>query len=184
MVNAELHHVASILRQGGIIAYPTEAVFGLGCDPFNKTAVNRILQLKNRDVAKGLILIAAAWEQLKPLVTDVPAAKLAAALATWPGPHTWLFPANAKVPAWIKGEHTSVALRVTQHPIAKAICEIFGGPIVSTSANIAHFSPAKTAAEVLAQFPHGIDYIISGEVGSLSNPTPIRDVMTGEIVRI
>lgn len=175
--------VTKILKQGGIIAYPTEAVFGLGCNPFNQTAVNKLLQLKQRDVAKGLILIASSWEQVKSLVTEIPEKNLTAVLASWPGPHTWLFPANEKVPYWIKGEHSSVALRITAHPIAKAICAAFGGPVVSTSANVANLQPAKTAEEVLTQFPQGIDYIVPGDVGSLLNPTPIRDALTSKILR-
>lgn len=176
-------HIAQILHQGGIIAYPTEAVFGLGCDPFNEAAVLRLLKLKQREVNKGLILIAANYAQIAPLIAAVPKEILQKVRATWPGPHTWLLPASEKVPAWIKGEHASVALRVSAHKIVKAICEAFGGPLVSTSANVAANSPARTGKEVLQQFPHGIDLIVAGRVGALKNPTPIRDALSGEAVR-
>lgn len=175
--------VINILKRGGIIAYPTEAVFGLGCDPDNEAAVLKLLRLKQRDVTKGLILIASSWEQIQPLVATVAPQVLAKVLATWPGPYTWLLPASNQVPVWIKGEHASVALRVTAHPVAKAICEAYGKPIVSTSANLAALPPARTTNEVQQQFPSGIDLIVPGNVGPLQEPTPIRDALTGAIIR-
>ncbi len=173
----------AVLKQGGIIAYPTEAVFGLGCDPFNKNAVLRILEIKNRSADKGLILIAANWQHLENLVQPLDSNILQKAFAAWPGPITWVFPASNIVPAWIRGAYDSVALRITNHPIAKKICENYGGPIVSTSANIEGSPPARTVTEVLEYFPNKIDYIVPGEVGDLKQPTKIYDVLTGKILR-
>jgi L-threonylcarbamoyladenylate synthase len=174
---------AEVLKNGGVIAYPTEAVFGLGCDPFNEQAVQKILQLKQRSMDKGLILIAANWEQVKNLVLQIDKDLLTKVLATWPGPNTWVFPASKQCPKWVTGKFNSVALRITAHPIAKTICEEFGGPIVSTSANIEGSSPARTKQEVEKQFPQGIDLFVPGEIGNQTAPTLIRDVLTNKIIR-
>lgn len=178
-----LIEAVAILKQGGVIAYPTEAVFGLGCDPFNPDAVERLLAIKQRPVEKGLILIAANWQQVAALTAPLTAAQLQPVFATWPGPITWVFPAAAKVPAWLRGEHTSIALRVTAHPLAHALCEAFDGPLVSTSANLSGQSPARTSDEARAQLDHSIDLILEGAVGQRANPTQIRDVLTGQILR-
>ena len=133
----QIDFAVKCLKQGKVIAYPTEAVYGLGCDPDNVDAVSRILQIKHRALDKGFILIASSWEQIQPLVMYLTPDLLTRVFATWPGPITWLFPASKQVPAWIRGNHDSVAVRVTAHPIARALCEQFGGPLISTSCNIA-----------------------------------------------
>src|SRR5260221_11728463 len=97
----QTQRAAQIMQEGGIIAYPTEAVFGLGCDPLNEPAVMRVLRLKNRSPDKGVILIASSWQQLEPLVQHLPPDKLKKVLDTWPGPVTWVFPAADIVPIWI-----------------------------------------------------------------------------------
>jgi len=171
------------LKQGGVIAYPTEAVFGLGCDPFNPQAVQRILHIKNRSKEKGLILIASCWEAVSDLVELPSQTLLEKALKTWPGPVTWVFPASKKVPGWLCMLNRSIALRITAHPIAAEICEMFGGPIVSSSANLSGKNPAKTAEEVKQMFEGKIDFIVDGKVGGLEKPTPIFDVITGDKLR-
>lgn len=171
------------LKKGGIIAYPTEAVFGLGCDPTNFTAVSRLLQLKDRSIDKGLILLASSWRQVKPYIEPLPEGILQKIFATWPGPVTWLLPANAKVPGWIRGEHASVAVRVTSHPLARMLCRFYGKPIVSTSANIASQQPLRCADEIQPLFSGKIDYVLSGAVGNLEKPTEIRDAMTDAVIR-
>ena len=178
-----VNEAVKVLKRGGIIAYPTEAVFGLGCDPFNKNSVLRLLKLKQRSIDNGLILIAAKWQHIENLVQPLEDNILQKAFATWPGPITWVFPATKIVPSWIRGAHNSVALRITHHPIAKAICETYGGPIVSTSANIEGQPPARTTNEVLQYFPHELDYIVPGKVGNLKQPTKIYDILTGKILR-
>lgn len=171
------------IRQGGIIAYPTEAVFGLGCDPFDEKAVQKILRLKHRSVAKGLILISSEWKQIGHLITPLTDELLNKVQQTWPGSITWVFPASSIVPPWITGDHKSVALRITAHPIAKALCDAYGGAIVSTSANIEGKKPARCMEEVKNYFPIGIDFIINDKVGDLEQPTIMRDAITGKILR-
>lgn len=183
MTNSELHRAIEALQRGGIIAYPTEAVFGLGCDPHNSAAVMRLLSLKQRPVEKGLILIASDIDQLRAYLAPVDASVWQRAMATWPGPVTWVFPARKTVPVALRGEHTTLAVRVTAHPLARMLCEAFDGALISSSANIAGQPPARNAAEVRAQFPKGIDYILDGEVNTQAKPSEIRDAQSGKILR-
>lgn len=173
----------SYLKQGKIIAYPTEAVYGIGCDPFNEAAVNKIKRLKSRKPNQGFILIASDWSQISNLCDNIAEDKMLEVKKSWPGPNTWVFPASQNAPSWICSNNT-IALRVTDHPLAKKLCEEFGSPIVSTSANPSSLTPAKTAEEVNNYFNDEIDYIVEGEVGSLQKPTQIKNVLTGEFYRI
>jgi L-threonylcarbamoyladenylate synthase len=179
MHSRELQAAARILKRGGVVAYATEYCFGLGCDPFNRDAVLKLLRLKRRPVAKGLILLAADTEQLDPFVPEIPPA----VAATWPGPHTWLLPPRPGVPGWIQGRHPCVAARVTAHPQATALCRAAGMAIVSTSANRAGEAPARHYREILRRFGHTVDYVLPGFVGRAPAPTPIHDAVTGRLIR-
>ena len=177
-----LHLAARVLREGGVIAYPTEAVFGLGCDPLNRDAVMRLLAIKRRPVEKGLILIASTFDQLLPFVV-LPRPDLQQQLdASWPGPVTWLLPARPDTPRWLRGTHASLAVRVTAHPGAAALCNAFGGPIVSTSANILGRPPARTPLQVRLRCP-GVDLVVNGPTGGLRRPTEIGDAVSGARIR-
>ena len=136
---------ATTLHRGGVIAYPTEAVWGLGCDPSNEAAVARLLALKQRPVDKGLILVAGTLEQFHGLLDwdALPTDRSEAVFASWPGPHTWIVPTSGRVPHWITGAHDGVAVRVSAHPQVVALCDAFGGPLVSTSAV---FRPSRPAS--------------------------------------
>ena len=179
----KLREAHRCFRRGGIIAYPTEAVFGLGCDPLDALAVHRLLELKQRSVEKGLILIAADFAQLRPFVSELNAGKMERVFESWPGPVTWLLPAPPTLPYWLSGEHETLAVRVTAHPVAAALCRICNSPLVSTSANIAGHPPAKNAMDIRRYFNGNIDCILNGPVGSGMKPTPIRDARTGEVTR-
>lgn len=179
-----LQRAVSVLRCGGVIAYPTEAVWGLGCDPHNEEAVTRLLALKQRDWRKGVILIAADVEQLAPYLRGLPEEKRAVLRASWPGPNTWLVPDNGAAPAWITGGRSTLAVRVTAHPLAAALCRQFGGALVSTSANRAGKKPARSLFDVRCGFGDTLDAVLPGTLGGLQKPTQIRDVMTGEICRM
>lgn len=176
---------AAGLQAGGVIVYPTESVWGLGCDPFDAAVVRRLLAIKRRDEDKGLILIAADFVALMPLLhlDALPRARLDTVLATWPGPHTWLMPCHDHVPRWIRGDHASLAVRVTAHPVAAALCRKFGGPLVSTSANLAGRPPPHSLAEIDRDLLDQIDGHLEGETGGLARPTPIRDSLTGAQIR-
>lgn len=171
------------LAGGGVIAYPTEGVWGLGCEPLNSHACARILTLKRRAAAKGFILIASEFAQVEPFLAKVPPARLAPVLKGWPGAVTWLLPAASWVPSHLTGGRATLAIRVTAHPVASALCARYGGPIVSTSANASGRAPARTALQVQRQFGAKLDYLLPGALGGLSKPTPIRDLASGAKVR-
>ncbi|MGQ9424833.1 L-threonylcarbamoyladenylate synthase [Gilvimarinus sp. F26214L] len=181
--NPRIRRLAQRLREGQVIAYPTEAVWGLGCDPDNAEAVFKILELKGRAVNKGLILVAASVEQFAPYLTKVSADQLRQLQKSWPGPVTWLIPDNGRAPCWIRGEHASVALRVSAHPLVAGLCRAFGGPIVSTSANPAGRREARDGATVRRYFGARLDAVAPGRVGRAGKPSQIRDLMTGAILR-
>lgn len=174
---------AACMRKGGVIAYPTEAVYGLGCDPDNEAAVLKILALKQRPVDKGLILIAADIAQLHPYIEPRLFTEYSAATARWPGPHTWLFPCKPGTPSWLTGVHDTLAVRVTAHAVAAALCKAFGGAIVSTSANPATAEPARDPATVARYFGDKVDMIIEGTVDTTAQVSSIRDVRTGKQLR-
>ncbi|HEY9149520.1 MAG TPA: Sua5/YciO/YrdC/YwlC family protein [Gammaproteobacteria bacterium] len=178
-----LHQVVRVLRAGGIVAYPTEAVYGLGCDPLRGEAVQRLLALKQRPMEKGLILIASDWTQLQPFLLPLTPARQQRLFATWPGPHTWVLPCRPEVPQWLRGRHDSLAVRITAHPIAAALCDAWGGALVSTSANRSGLPPARSPLRVRQQFGDEIDYLLPGALGGLARPTAIRDGVTGKILR-
>ena len=172
-----------VLRAGGVIAYPTEAVFGLGCDPWNFEAVQEILRLKGRSADKGLVVIAAGFEQLLPLIERPSAEVLARLEASWPGFVTWVLPSRPETPTWLTGRHLGLAVRVTAHPLAAALCRAFERPLVSTSANPGGFKPARTNLTVHRYFGDALDFIVPGAVGGQVCASEIRDARTGEILR-
>jgi len=170
------------LQAGGVIAYPTEAVYGLGCLPHCWPAVLRILELKYRSIRKGLILVASSLEQLLPYIVIPDEGIRDRVISTWPGPVTWVLPARPAVPAWIRGDHESVAVRVSNHEIVMSLCAE-AGPLVSTSANPSLLPPARSILKVRQYFDGELDYIVPGELGGLAHTTPIRDGLTGKILR-
>ncbi|MEO6155249.1 MAG: Sua5/YciO/YrdC/YwlC family protein [Thermomonas sp.] len=185
-VSAEIRQAAHLLHHGGVIAYPTEAVWGLGCDPRNEAAVLRLLALKQREVDMGLILIAANEAQLAPHIdmTALDDAQRANVRASWPGPHTWVVPASTDAPAWITGAHSGIAVRVSAHPTVIALCNAFGGALVSTSANRTG-QPAPSTRDALdAVIVAGVDAVSSGETAGLLRPTTIRDARSGGTLRL
>lgn len=185
-MDEKIFAAVTCLKNGGVIAYPTEAVFGLGCDPNDQHALQKLLELKQRDPSKGLIVIAATFDQLLPFIAIslVPEKNLLQAQATWPGPYTWLFPAQAHRSPLLTGKHATIAVRVTACVPARAVCQEFGGAIVSTSANRTGQLPARTAAEVRTIFASGeLNYILDEPTDMLGQPTEIRDVLTQQKIR-
>ncbi|WP_344705158.1 L-threonylcarbamoyladenylate synthase [Halomonas cibimaris] len=181
--SAALADAVRALRDGQVIACPTEAVWGISCDPHSDAAVARLLRLKARDPAKGLIVVAACMDQLAPWLDGLDYALYAPLRASWPGPVTWLVPDNGFAPALVRGDHTSVALRVTDHPGMQALCEAFGGPLVSTSANRAGEPPAMSAADARALFGEALGAVVPGELGEYPRPSQIRDLASGRVLR-
>ena len=180
-----LADAAGLLQRGGVVAYPTEAVWGLGCDPFDETAVLRLLALKQRPVDKGVILIAGALDQFDGLLDwdALPTDRGEAVFASWPGPHTWIVPATGRVPHWITGAHDGVAVRVSAHPTVVALCTAFGGPLVSTSANPAGAPPPRALEVFDPGLLAAVDGMVAGDTGGLERPTVIRDARSGDALR-
>ena len=185
-IERTIEEAAEVIRSGGIVAYPTEAVWGLGCDPFDEGAVHRLLAIKQRPVEKGLILIAADEAQLAPFIDmdALDAAQRATVRASWPGPHTWIVPASSAAPRWITGAHAGIAVRVSAHPGVVDLCNAFGAALVSTSANRAG-EPAALAIEHLDPYIiERVDAVLAGDTGGLERPTDIRDARSGAVLRL
>ena len=175
---------AKALKAGQIIAYPTEGVWGLGCDPSNRSAMTRLAELKQRPLEKGVILIAADLSQVEYLLAPLAADMRATAENLWPGFVTCLLPDLAgQVPEWIRGRHTSVAVRVSRHPPVEALCRAFGGPIVSTSCNPSGRPPARSNLEARRYFNATVTRYMMGETGKSRGPSPILDLRTGKYLR-
>lgn len=179
----QIHAAAALLRTGGVLAYPTEGVYGLGCAPDDHAAFQRIFALKRRPPEQGVLLIAADFAQAAAWIGDAPDVAFARAKEVWPGPHTLIFPRSARVPEWVAGGHPGIALRVTAHAPAAALCRAFGGAIVSTSANRHGGAPARSAADIRDIFGDELDGILDAPLGGLDRPTPITDAVSGAIIR-
>lgn len=183
MTDKAINKAVEILRNGGVIAYPSESVYGLGCDPANIESIKRLLALKQRRRDKGLILIASDFAQLAPWLVDIDERLQQPVMSSWPGPVTWLWPARANVSRWLRGQHDTLAVRVSAHPLAAKLCQQFGGALISTSANPTRHPPAHSAQQVHSLFGDNIDYILKGKTGGHAAPTEIRDILSGSIVR-
>ena len=179
----QIVQAVTALNANGVIAYPTEAVWGLGCNPFSESAVEQILAMKRRRRGMGLILIAKDIDQFLPFLTDISSKELDELQESWPGPQTWLVPNNNVAPPWITGGRPTLALRVTDHPVAAALCAEFDGPLVSTSANPHGLPPAKSKLKLNSYFRTQLDCVVPGMLGKNPNPTSIKHLKTGAILR-
>ena len=175
---------AKIICSGGVVAYPAEGCYGLGCNPMDANAVRRILLIKRRHFSKGLILISDHIKRFYPYFTHLPAATREDILATWPGPVTWLLPVRPNVPRIVRGNHQSIALRVSSHPIVRMLCQASGMAIVSTSANRASLTPHRSQKSVMEEFAGDIDGVVAGRIGQRRNPSVIRNSFDGRYIRL
>lgn len=179
-----IQRAKEIILAGGVIAYPTEAVWGLGCDPWNEDAVERLLQLKSRPKEKGLILIAGQQADFHPLISHVTDQQKQQLNDSWPGPYSWVIEDIEQwVPDWVRGRFSSVAVRVTNHPLVCELCRAVGRPIVSTSANPAGHQPARSNLQVRRYFQDQLDYILPGKLGGRKQPSVIRVLQSGQLLR-
>ena len=188
MITTSVAEAAQSLAQGKVLAYPTEAVWGLGCDPYNEAAFSEILRLKQRPIEKGVILLASQISQVEHLLNQLDPEIRTQVINSWSHrgqqerATTWLLPADASIPVWIKGNHPKVAVRVTNHPLCIALCNAFDGFIVSTSANPAGLSPARSLQEVNQYFGSELNYL-NGDLGLSREASRILDAITGEVIR-
>ena len=183
--NTKLIIAAKTMTYGGVIAYPTEAVWGLGCNPFDQQAVLNLLSLKGRAVNKGLILVAESINQFDFVLKKTDKEDYHQLQTSWPGPHTWLVPHSGLLPGWIHGDHATVALRVSAHPVVKALCLLYGGPVVSTSANLQGLPAAKYRWQVQKYFFDNplLNAITPGNIGNHPRPSVIQDLKTKKVLR-
>ena len=180
-ISEPIRKAGRILQDGGVVAYPTEGVFGLGCVPDSLEGAARILTMKRRDPAMGMLLIASDPDQLAPW-TDL--ADDAGRLVSVPErPITWIVPASPDVPYWVRGDHDGVAVRVTTHEVAAALCDAADSALISTSANVSGRPPARTEHVLRREFGGLVDYVVPGRCGPASGPSEIRVFETGEVIR-
>jgi len=184
----KINDAVSALRTGGVIAYPTEYCFGLGCDPQNTQAIDRLLAIKQRQKEQGVILIAANIEQISDYADLSLVPDIARVSESWPGPNTWVLPVKASVSSWVKGDHSSIAMRVSGYDLCQQLCIEFGAAIVSTSANRHGQNALLDAESVLAEFTNEVDYVLDASTQFDPSKTglkasAIRDAITGEQLR-
>ncbi len=182
---AEIEAAAQTFAQGGIIAYPTEAVFGLGCDPDNNSAIEKLLSLKQRSADKGFILLAGEFSQLLPYIDEsvISEQQKVKILSRWPGAITQVLPINKNISPLLSGVFETIAVRITQHPDVIALCRKTGKAIISTSANISGLPAATTWQGVVQQFPTQLDYLIKADTLGNESPSTIIDGITSKILR-
>ncbi len=183
MFNWHIRKAIQVVNQGGVICYPTESVYGLGCNPFDLEAVLRLLEIKTRSINKGLLLVADNLTQLKPYI-DIND-KLIVSKLTQSGhqPLTWIVPCRVTTPSWLTGQHESIAVRISHHPIVKQLCSEFNAALVSTSANISGQSSTRRSWMVRARFANKVDYYVPGAVGGFAKESEIRNILTDEVIR-
>ena len=178
-----LDQARELWHAGGVFAYPTESCYGLGCNPSNPEAVERIIKLKQRSSRHGLILVADDVSRFEPFIQWPSAGIKHKVLASWPGPTSWLLPANTATPAMLTGEHTTLAVRVPDHVPLRRLCQAIGGALVSTSANPHGQAAATSVAQLHDYFGAEIDLIVAGKLGDLTRPSRIIDAVSGAIIR-
>ena len=181
-MRGEAAELRAYLTRGGLIAYPTESCYGLGCDPRNKRALKRLIALKGRDAGKGLLLIADHFRRLRRFVAALPPADLARMRRSWPGPVTWVVPASPACPPLLTGGRSTIAVRVTAHPVAARLCRMLGMALVSTSANKSGQKPARTAAQCRPAFGARVR-VIEGRIGARKRPSTLIDLASGTVLR-
>jgi L-threonylcarbamoyladenylate synthase len=178
----DIRRVRAWLKRGGVVAYATESCFGLGCDPRNARAVRRILALKGRPQAKGLILIGSDFHQFARFLAPLPSALASRFPAWWPGPNSLLLPISRRCPRWLTGHHAKLAVRVTAHADAARLCRALDMALVSTSANRAGRRPMKTAGACRMAFGRAV-LVLPSRVGGRRFPSRILDPLSGSVLR-
>lgn len=183
-----INYAINALNAGGVIAYPTEYCFGLGCDPQNIQAIEKLLAIKQRQKEQGVILIASDLDQVSEYANVSSLPNLEAIKNSWPGPNTWVLPVQESVTNWVKGRHLSIAMRISAFEVCQQLCQGFGGAIVSTSANRHGQNSLVDAESVAVEFGQEVDYILDLPVQfhpseSKQTASIIRDAISGKQLR-
>jgi L-threonylcarbamoyladenylate synthase len=177
-----LNRFAHAVSQGAIFGYPTDTIWGFGCHPLIARSVDRILQIKNRNPAKGLILLSSKLEYCAAYV-GLDCEQLEPVRSSTDHPTTWLVPASRECPIWIRGNYPTVAIRITRHPFLKFLCDQLEAPIVSTSANRSSKATVRNSLQMRKQFGEELDFIISGFATGSNRPSEIKSLLSGTILR-
>ena len=182
MITGNCDEAVRFLKTGSVICYPTEAVYGLGCDPWCETAVNEIYKIKNRTKDKPFLLVASSVEQLNKLVNIK---KITDEVKnSWPGHNTWLIPSKLSTPKWLVNSKTNlIGVRVSNHPVIIEICKKFDSPIISTSANKSHETSINNKQDVINMLSDNIDFLVDGNLGNEKKPSIIKNMITNKIIR-
>jgi len=175
------HRLNRFIRQGGIIAYPTESCFGLGCDPRNRKAINKIIKLKKRSLNKNFILIGSSIKQFNYFLNPLDNSTSTNLFSKWPGPHTWLMTANNRCPNWLKS-NSKIALRISSFSSCQLLTKSLDMAITSSSLNLTGKIPLKNYRDVCRFLPKQVK-LIKGRVGKSKRPSVIQDFKTKKIIR-
>ena len=178
-----LLYASRIIRNGGLVACPTESVFGLDCDPNNSAAIKKLIRIKKRSANKGFILVASSLNQLQPFISTLTKKQEEKVIHMNDSPITWIVPAKKDINTNLSGGRETIAIRITQHPILRQLCDSLCSALISTSANPTDMSPAKSVVQVEEYFGASVDYIIDDKLGECQNPSEIRDLLTDEVIR-
>ena len=181
--NDQLRLIADYLGSGKLLIYPTETIYGIGCDAFNETAVGRVFELKQRPQNKPLILLVRDVNMLKELVAEIPPVARQLMTAFWPGPLTMIFKPKPGISNLLTGGTGRIGVRQSPHPLVASIFQVYGHPLVSTSANISNEAPAAAIKDIPTFITDKVDLIIDG--GRINNiPSTVIDVAEKGIVYI
>lgn len=178
----DIKAASCVIREGGIIAYPTETLPGLGCLASSEAAVKKLLKIKKRTADKGLILLASQFEQLEPWMAPLDPQQRQKLLLSSATPTTWLVPSAEKTNPLVQGKHDRLAVRITTHPVARELCRLTGEAIISTSANLTGEPTALHLDEISPAILDQLDLILIGSEGN-RKPSKIRDLVSDRVVR-
>ena len=179
-----IKRLGKAIQQGAVIVYPTDTIWGLGCHPLLTHSVGRILNIKQRPVDKGLILLGSRLEFFESYISNqLDAEQIARLQEITEHPVTWLVPAGDQCPDWIRGYSTSVAIRITSHPFIIELCDQIRSPIVSTSANRSGSATVRNAWQAHREFTDQVDYIVSGYNPGTKRASEIKSLEGNKILR-
>ena len=178
----KIQQASAAILAGGVIAYPTEGVYGIGCLPDDPLAVDRILRIKGRTARQGLILVAPNISLLEPWIapTEQELERLQRPVSK---PTTWIVTAAPGISQLLSGGRDTLAVRISAHPIVAALCNASSSALVSTSANRSGHRAAKTALQARCWLGNLLDYVISAPLGGAAGPSEIRVAQSDQVIR-